>query len=176
MASRKAVLDKNKQQLLDSVNLSNKIYNNEELSILLAEQQKKIDEVTKENTSLKQSISGLHESIAAISNPKQPIKATVFDVYDGRYNGGMFARDYNATPTEYKKAGGAIYSEFKQSANIGIPSGGQYSTLITINPYGSGSDFSGGYPTQIAITNQGMIYKRHSADATSWASWTTLHS
>lgn len=38
MASRKTVLDKNKQQLLDSVNTSNKIYTNEELSILISEQ------------------------------------------------------------------------------------------------------------------------------------------
>lgn len=39
MASRKVVLDKNKQQLLDSINLSNKVYTNEELSILLKEAQ-----------------------------------------------------------------------------------------------------------------------------------------
>ena len=53
MASRKAVLDKNKQQLLDSVNASNKIYSNEELSILLNEQQNKIAELEeKQNNTL----------------------------------------------------------------------------------------------------------------------------
>lgn len=56
MASRKTVLDKNKQQLLDSVNASNKIYTTEELSILVGDLQKSVDTLKTENTNLKNQI------------------------------------------------------------------------------------------------------------------------
>lgn len=45
LQTRKNVLDKSKTELADSINGANKVYTNEELSTLISDQQKKIDEL-----------------------------------------------------------------------------------------------------------------------------------
>lgn len=47
LQTRKSVLDKSRTELADSVNNANQVYNNEELSTLISEQQKKIEELEK---------------------------------------------------------------------------------------------------------------------------------
>lgn len=55
MQSRKTILDRNKKELIDTINTENKVYTNEELSILVNSQRNDISNLRKDvdNTKLK---------------------------------------------------------------------------------------------------------------------------
>lgn len=106
MASRKTVLDKNKQQLLDSVNASNKIYTIEELSILVSNLQEenqmlktKLDKTNAIVNTLA-SDSGWNTLVSGIEYRK--IGSLVFIMFDSHYTiPGSGWQTIGTLPKEY---------------------------------------------------------------------------
>jgi len=70
--------------------------------------------------------------------------------------------DYTATST-------GVSFDFKQSSVTGL---GGYSGVMTVRPYASGQDWSGGPVHQIAFYAGGGLY--HRTGTSSWGSWETI--
>lgn len=65
-------------------------------------------------------------------------------------------------------------AHFQQNGTNGINDGGVYYGLINFKPYGGTADFSGGYPHQLAFTENSNIYYRKATSSTAWGSWVRL--
>ena len=60
---------------------------------------------------------------------------------------------------------------FKSNGTNGVSDGGNYYGLIHFRPYGSNTDFSGGYPHQLAFTENSNIWYRKATSSTAWSTW-----
>ena len=60
---------------------------------------------------------------------------------------------------------------FKSNGTNGVNDGGNYYGLIHFRPYGSSTDFSGGYPHQLAFTENNNIWYRKATSSTAWGTW-----
>lgn len=193
LGTRKVVLDQNSKRLLETVNSGNKVYTNEELSTIITDLEARIDSLTTENASLKTEMNSVKSNLSnnyvtkvAMKNPANQIKSSIMGIFDGGMDSTadpstkMFARNSNSTPNDYKKvtsdSEGEIYAELKYAYAIGLTGTTQnrYAVLITINNYGSTSDFTAGQSIQFAFMDS-SIHKRISTSATQWGSWTKLH-
>ncbi len=64
-----------------------------------------------------------------------------------------------------------LYVDFKANATNSLSDGGTYNGVLNVRPYGSGSDFSGGQTSQLAVTDNGNLWIRTSTNATTWGTW-----
>ena len=67
--------------------------------------------------------------------------------------------------------GAHLSCHFKQNNTNGVNDGGSYFGLIYFRPYGSSTDFSGGYPHELAFTENSNIWYRKATSSTAWGSW-----
>ena len=67
--------------------------------------------------------------------------------------------------------GPTLSCHFKQNGTNGVSDGGNYFGLIHFRPYGSATDFSGGYPHQIAFTENNNLWHRKATSSTAWGTW-----
>ncbi len=77
-------------------------------------------------------------------------------------------RNSNYLPSD-RNAG--LYADFKANATDGLSDGGTYHGVMTFRPYGSGTDFSGGQTTQLAVTDSGNLWMRTSSGSGTWGAW-----
>ena len=83
-------------------------------------------------------------------------------------------RSVTVNPNSY---GASFRALFQANNTNGINDGGAYYGLIHFKPYGATSDFSGGYPYQLAFTENQNIWFRKASSSTEWNSWLkVLHS
>lgn len=80
-------------------------------------------------------------------------------------------RNVNDTPAQLMTNGRTISADFKLASVVGISNAGMYVTVINIVPW---SDKSGGYPTRIAISSNG-IWRQYGTADTTWSGWSKLH-
>jgi hypothetical protein len=64
-----------------------------------------------------------------------------------------------------------LYVDFKSNTTNGLSDGGTYNGVLTFRKYGSGADFSGGYPIQLAYTDNGNLWTRLGTSGTTWGTW-----
>lgn len=67
--------------------------------------------------------------------------------------------------------GNGFRTEFKQNGINGLSDGGSSYGLIHFRPYGTSGDFSGGFPHQLAFTENQNIWYRKAKSATEWNFW-----
>lgn len=89
--------------------------------------------------------------------------ATTADVLDSKDTRGT-----NHLPQDRGKG---VYADFKSNSTSGLWDGGSYHGILTFRPYGSPTDFSGGYPHQLAFTENENIWYRKGTNASAWSSW-----
>lgn len=99
------------------------------------------------------------------------IKSGSFTVPLTEYLRVYDTRNVNDTPAQLMTNGRTISADFKNSSVVGISNAGMYVTVINIVPW---SDKSGGYPTRIAISSNG-IWKQYGTGDTTWSGWSKLH-
>lgn len=81
------------------------------------------------------------------------------------------SRSVEDTPTTYNKG---LYAAFKYNGINAMSDGGSFYGLIHFRPYGSNTNFSGGYPHQLAFTENQNIWYRKAKNATEWHDWEQL--
>jgi hypothetical protein len=64
--------------------------------------------------------------------------------------------------------------DFKQNSTNGLSDGGIYNGVMTWRKYGLATDFTGGPALQLAYSDNGNLWTRLSANATSWGTWTQV--
>ncbi|MDD4410220.1 MAG: tail fiber domain-containing protein [Candidatus Shapirobacteria bacterium] len=64
-----------------------------------------------------------------------------------------------------------LYADFKANTTDGLSDGGTYHGVLTFRKYGATTDMSGGYPIQIAYTDNGNLWTRMGIGVTNWGSW-----
>ena len=77
-------------------------------------------------------------------------------------------RSVTIAPDSY---GPTLSCHFKQNGTNGVNDGGNYFGLIHFRPYGSNTDFTGGYPHQLAFTENNNIWYRKATSSTAWGAW-----
>ena len=83
-------------------------------------------------------------------------------------------RSVTVTPNSY---GASFRALFQSNSTNSMNDGGSFYGLIHFKPYGVTSDFSGGYPYQLAFTENQNIWFRKASSSTAWNSWLKiLHS
>lgn len=81
------------------------------------------------------------------------------------------SRSIEDTPTTYNKG---LYAAFKYNGINAMSDGGSFYGLLHFRPYGSNTNFSGGYPHQLAFTANQNIWYRKAKNATEWNTWKQL--
>ena len=64
-----------------------------------------------------------------------------------------------------------ITLNFKQNSTYGLSDGGGYIGLLSWRSYATGGDLTGGYPIEIAYTQNGNLWTRLGSSSTAWGSW-----
>lgn len=77
-------------------------------------------------------------------------------------------RDMTIAPNSYNAG---IYPIFMKNITDGLSDGGTYHGVLNWRSYGLSNDFSGGYPIQIAYTNNGRLWTRIAKSSTTWDDW-----
>lgn len=73
------------------------------------------------------------------------------------------------SPTSYLKG---IYPVFMSNTTDGLSDGGTYHGILHWRSYGQvADDLTGGYPIQIAYTNNGRLWTRIATSNTAWGNW-----
>lgn len=72
------------------------------------------------------------------------------------------------TPTTFSAG---LYPRFMLNKTDGLSDGGTYHGILHLRSYGSDVDFSGGYPMQIAYTDNGRLWTRIASSDTKWNAW-----
>lgn len=80
-------------------------------------------------------------------------------------------RSTNAAPQDF---GTNLYADFKTNTTDGLNDGGTFHGVLTLRPYGSGADFSGGPAYQVGFAQNGNLWLRLSTAATTWGAWSKL--
>ena len=80
-------------------------------------------------------------------------------------------RNVNDTPAQVMAGKRAISADVKFASTVGISNAGVYVTVINIVPW---QDKSGGYPSRIAISSNG-IWRQYGTGDTTWSGWSKLH-
>lgn len=80
-------------------------------------------------------------------------------------------RNVANTPTTFNAG---IYPEFKANSTDGLNDGGSYHGILHWRKYGNTTDMSGGYPMQLAYTDNGNLWTRIASSATAWGGWKRL--
>lgn len=115
LQTRKSVLDKSRTELADSVNSANEVYNNEELSTLVSEQQKKIDNLEKQ---MKDSGKNMYPVGSIYTSVKNTNPATLFGGTWVAYGSGKTLVGVDTSQSEF---------------NTVEKTGGEKSHVLTIN-------------------------------------------
>jgi len=84
------------------------------------------------------------------------------------------SRDTRAVNDEPDDFNSGVKFDFKQNATNGLSDSGTYNGVMTWRRYGTGTDFSGGHPIQIAYTDNGNLWQRMGTGAATWGTWTKL--
>lgn len=87
---------------------------------------------------------------------------------------GVRSYDNRNTDVEPDDYGVGVRFEFRANDTDGLSDGGTYHGVMHWRSYGSGTDFSGGYPVQIAYTVNGHLWTRMGTGNTTWGSWQRL--
>jgi hypothetical protein len=74
-------------------------------------------------------------------------------------------RDDNYQPQDRNKG---VYADFRRNTIGGLTDGGTYHGILTFRPYGDAGDNSGGFPHQLAFTENDNIYYRKGTSSTAW--------
>ena len=83
----------------------------------------------------------------------------------------IVSKDNRNTDTSPGDYGASLRPEFKLNGKNGMSDGGSYYGLLHFKPYGSATDFSGGYPHQLAFTERQNIWYRKAKSNTEWNEW-----
>lgn len=88
----------------------------------------------------------------------------------------LISSDTRSTNLAPRDCPQGVQVDFKKTASIGFDEtavGHTYCTLITIRSY---TDMSAGIPQQMAIMDNGKMYKRHATSGSAWSEWTVMDS
>lgn len=77
-------------------------------------------------------------------------------------------RNIVITPTTFSAG---LYPRFMLNKTDGLSDGGTYHGILHLRSYGSAADLSGGYPMQIAYTDNGRLWTRIASSDTKWNAW-----
>jgi hypothetical protein len=77
----------------------------------------------------------------------------------------------NVTTTPETLTSGGMVFDFKTNTAEGLSDTGTYFAEVTLRPWGTGTDWTGGPSHQLAYANSGSIYHRHGS-STTWGAWT----
>ena len=83
----------------------------------------------------------------------------------------LLSHDTRSSTINPDTYGPTLSCHFKQNNTNGVNDGGNYFGLIHFRPYGSSTDFSGGYPHQLAFTENSNIWYRKATSSTAWGTW-----
>lgn len=101
-----------------------------------------------------------HDADNITSGELSPLRVRKMTVAD--------TRDLNPEPQSFEPA---LQLDFKKNSTNGLNDGGDYNSIITVRPYGNGTDFSGGAVYQLGATINGNMWMRFSSGASAWGEW-----
>ena len=86
------------------------------------------------------------------------------------YSTFINSRDTRNTNDQPQDFDSYVKFDFKANATNSLSDGGSYNGVMTLRPYGSSTDFSGGGAHQIGFTSSGNLYHRVGT-TNAWGSW-----
>jgi hypothetical protein len=107
-------------------------------------------------------LSGVSSAIQTQINVKSVMAST---------DNSIYSKDTRATQELPSDRSAGLYVDFKNNTTDGLSDGGVYHGVLLFRTYGGTTDFGGGPAKALGFSDNGNLWIRQSADASTWGTW-----